>query len=124
MAETLLYVDDNLQRLEVMNARLRLLGYKVLTASNGVDALKLFTENYVDLAVVDYYMPGMSGDLVALEMKTIRPAVPVIIFSGVFTLAEMVIAYVDGFVSTSDDPDALIRKIAEVLKPRRSARAG
>lgn len=124
MAETLLYVDDNLQRLEVMNARLRLLGYKVLTTSNGVDALKLFTENYIDLAVVDYYMPGMSGDLVALEMKTIRPVVPVIIFSGVFTLAEMVIAYVDGFVSTSDDPDALIRKIAEVLKPRRSARAG
>ena len=124
MAETLLYVDDNLQRLEVMNARLRLLGYKVLTASNGVDALKLFTENYIDLAVVDYYMPGMNGDLVALEMKRVRPGVPVIIFSGVFTLAEMVIAYVDGFVSTSDDPDALIRKIAEVLKPRRSARAG
>jgi len=124
MAETLLYVDDNLQRLEVMNARLRLLGYKVLTASNGVDALKLFTENYVDLAVVDYYMPGMSGDLVALEMKTIRPNVPVIIFSGVFTLAEMVIAYVDGFVSTSDDPDALMKKISEILKPRRSAKAG
>jgi CheY-like chemotaxis protein len=124
MAETLLYVDDNLSRLEVMNARLGLLGYNVLVAANGADALKVFTQNYIDLAVVDYYMPGMSGDLVALEMKTIRPAVPVIIFSGVFTLAEMVIAYVDGFVSTSDDPDALIRKIAEVLKPRRSARAG
>lgn len=124
MAETLLYVDDNLQRLEVMNARLRLLGYKVLVAANGTDALKLFTENYIDLAVVDYYMPGMSGDLVALEMKTMRPTVPVIIFSGVFTLAEMVIAYVDGFVSTSDDPDALLKKIAEVLKPHRSARAG
>jgi len=124
MAETLLYVDDNLQRLEVMNARLRLLGYKVLTASNGTDALKLFTENYIDLAVVDYYMPGMNGDLVALEMKTLRPGVPVIIFSGVFTLAEMVIAYVDGFVSTSDDPDALVRKISEILEPRRTARAG
>lgn len=124
MAETLLYVDDNLQRLEVMNARLRLLGYNVLVAGNGADALKLFTEHYVDLAIVDYYMPGMSGDLVALEMKTIRPVVPVIIFSGAFTLAEMVIAYVDGFVSTSDDPDALLKKISEVLKPRRSARAG
>src|SRR5690242_264851 len=124
MAETLLYVDDNLLRLEVMNARLRLLGYKVLSASNGVDALKLFTENDVDLAVVDYYMPGMNGDLVALEMKTMRPTIPVIIFSGVFTLAEMVIAYVDGFVSTSDDPDALVKKIAEVLKPRPSAKAG
>lgn len=124
MAETLLYVDDNLQRLEVVDVRLRQLGYRTLVATNGVEALRLFTENHIDLAVVDYYMPGMSGDLVALEMKTIRPTIPVIIFSGAFTLAEMVIAYVDGFVSTSDDPDALMNKIAEVLKPRRSARAG
>lgn len=123
MAETLLYVDDNLSRLEVMRARLRQIGYEVFTAANGVDALKLFTENYVDLAVVDYYMPGMSGDLVAMEMKRIRPEIPVIIFSGAFTLSEMVVAFVDGFVSTSDEPDALVNKISEILEPRRSARA-
>ncbi|HWC15849.1 MAG TPA: response regulator [Terriglobales bacterium] len=123
MAETLLYVDDSLSRLEVMQIRLRQLGYEVLTAANGVDALKLFTEKYVDVAVVDYYMPGMSGDLVAMEMKSIRPAIPVIIFSGTFTLSEMVVAFVDGFVSTSDEPDALVNKISEILKPRRSARA-
>src|SRR5919108_4883654 len=119
MAETLLYVDDNLSRLEVMEARLRQLGYNVLTAVSGIDALKLFAENYVDLAIVDYYMPGMSGDLVAIEMKSIRPEIPVIIFSGTFTLSEMVIAFVDGFVSTSDEPDALVNKISEMLKPRR-----
>lgn len=123
MAETLLYVDDSLQRTEVIIARLKLLGYEVLTAANGMEALRLFSVHPVDLAVVDYYMPGMSGDLVAMEMKSLRPSVPVIIFSGAFTLSEMVIAFVDGFVSTSDEPDALINKISEVLNPRRSARA-
>jgi CheY-like chemotaxis protein len=123
MAETLLYVDDSLQRTEVITARLRLLGYEVLAAANGMEALKLFSAHPVDLAVVDYYMPGMSGDLVAMEMKSRRPSVPVIIFSGAFTLSEMVIAFVDGFVSTSDEPDSLIDKIGEVLKPSRSARA-
>jgi CheY-like chemotaxis protein len=123
MAEMLLYVDDSLQRTEVIIARLKLLGYEVLAAANGVEALNLFSAHPVDLAVVDYYMPGMGGDLVAMEMKSLRPSVPVIIFSGAFTLSEMVIAFVDGFVSTSDEPDALINKIAEVLKPRRSARA-
>lgn len=123
MAETLLYVDDSLQRTEVIFARLKLLGYEVLTAANGMEALRLFSVHPVDLAVVDYYMPGMSGDLVAMEMKSLRPSVPVIIFSGAFTLSEMVIAFVDGFVSTSDEPDALINKISEVLNPRRSARA-
>jgi OmpR family response regulator RpaB len=123
MGETLLFVDDNGLRLEVMTARLRLLGYQVLTASDGEEALALFTTNHVDLAIVDYYMPGMNGDLVAIEMKNRKRNVPVIIFSGVFTLSEMVIALVDGFVSTSDEPDALVDKISEVLAPLRKARA-
>lgn len=124
MAETLLYVDDNDLRLEVMTTRLRLLGYRVLSAGNGAEALTLFASNHIDLAVVDYYMPGMTGDMVAIEMKDQKPKVPVIIFSGVFTLSEMVIALVDGFVSTSDDPDSLLNKISEILAPRRKARAG
>jgi len=123
MAETLLYVDDDPLRLEALSARLRLMGYEVLTATNGAEALTLFANSHIDLAVVDYYMPGMCGDLVAIEMKNRRRNVPVIIFSGVFTLSEMVIALVDGFVSTSDDPDALLDKIAETLRPLRAARA-
>jgi OmpR family response regulator RpaB len=123
MGETLLFVDDNSLRLEVMTARLRLLGYHVLTASDGQEALAAFTTNHVDLAIVDYYMPGMNGDMVAIEMKNRKRNVPVIIFSGVFTLSEMVIALVDGFVSTSDEPDALVDKISEVLAPLRKDRA-
>ena len=123
MAETLLYVDDNSLRLEVMTTRLRLLGYNVLTAKDGVEALATFANNDVDLAVVDYYMPGMNGDMVAIEMKNRKRDVPVIIFSGVFTLSEMVIALVDGFVSASDEPDALVNKISEVLGPRRMRHA-
>ena len=123
MAETLLYVDDDAARREVVSARLRMLGYPVLTASNGEDALKIFSDSHIDLAVVDYYMPGMNGDLVTLAMKHQKPEVPVIIFSGTFTLCEMVLALVDGFVSTSDEPEALLNKISEVLNPRRPAQA-
>ena len=124
MAETLLYVDDNDLRLEVMTTRLRMLGYHVLSAGNGTDAIAVFQSNHIDLAVVDYYMPGMTGDMVAIEMKDRKPRVPVIIFSGVFTLSEMVIALVDGFVSTSDDAESLLNKISEVLAPRRKPLAG
>ena len=100
-----------------------MLGYRVLIASNGEDALKIFSNSHIDLAVVDYYMPGMNGDLVTLAMKHQKPEVPVIIFSGTFTLCEMVLALVDGFVSTSDEPEALLNKISEVLNPRRSQQA-
>ena len=124
MAETLLYVDDDARRREVMEERLRQLGYRVITASHGTDALDKFDAEVIHLAIVDYYMPGMCGDLVAMEMKSRKPTVPVIIFSGTFTLSEMVLAFVDGFISTSDEPAALVDKVAEVLAPRRAQRAG
>ena len=104
MPETLLYADDNALHREVMEARLLRLGYRVVTASSGLDALSKFAAEPIDLAIVDYYMP-------------------VIIFSGTFTLSEMVIAFVDGFISTSDEPEVLLNKIADVLAPQRSIRA-
>jgi len=118
-----LYVDDDSCRLQVLPARLELLGYEVLTANNGASALEIFKKRRVDLAVVDYYMPGMGGDIVTLEMKRIRPDVPVIIFSGTFTMRELVIAFVDAFISTADGTDSLISKIAEILRRRRLRRS-
>lgn len=123
MPETLLYVDDDARRREVMQERLRQVGYRVVTAVNGEEALAKFDVQQIDLAIVDYYMPEMCGDLVAWAMKTKKPEVPVIIFSGTFTLSEMVVAFVDGFISTSDEPNALLEKVAEVLTPRRKSRA-
>ena len=119
----LLYVDDDARRRDVMEERLRQKGYRVISAVNGDDALAKFESEAIDMAIVDYYMPGMCGDLVAMEMKSKKPQVPVIIFSGTFTLSEMVVALVDGFISTSDEPGALLDKVAEVLAPRRNSRA-
>lgn len=121
---TLLYVDDNQQRMQALMARFERLGYRVLAANDGDEALRIFARKRINLAVVDYYMHGMGGDLVALEMKKLRPQVPIIIFSGTFTLPEMVIALVDGFVFTGDEPDKLMHKIAELLpRSKRKRRA-
>jgi CheY-like chemotaxis protein len=112
---TLLCVDDDPARLEVLQARLTKMGYETVTARNGAGALELFSHKSFDLVIVDYYMLGMGGDTVALEMKRLRRDVPIIIFSGTFTLSEMVIALVDGFVFAGDGVDTLTNKILELL---------
>jgi len=116
-------VDDNSQRLQVVPARLGLLGHEVLTANDGGEALEIFANKHIDLAIIDYYMPGMGGDILALEMKRAKPHVPVIIFSGTFTMREMVIAFVDGFISTADGLDSLLLRIAELLPQRKARRS-
>jgi CheY-like chemotaxis protein len=123
MRNTVLYVDDNRDHLLVLEARLMRLGYDVLSAGSGAEALNIFASNQVDLAVVDYYMPGMNGDIVALEMKNLKPQVPIIMFSGTFSLPALVVAIVEGFVSTSYAPDALTQKIQELLYLRKAQKA-
>jgi DNA-binding NtrC family response regulator len=59
-------------------------GYKVLTAVNGADAVKIYAEHaaQIKLVILDLLMPGMSGDKAAMELKKINPEVKIILSSG------------------------------------------
>ncbi|MEP7705182.1 PAS domain S-box protein [Paraglaciecola sp. 25GB23A] len=83
-AETLLLVDDDELVLSVVKDMLEALGYPVLIAINGKEALKIYTRNINSIAAVilDLNMPEMSGKEVFEEMFKINPNVSVIISSG------------------------------------------
>ena len=117
MLPNILLVDDRREHLALVSALLERRGYCVLTALSGPAALTLFTIAPIDLVVLDYYMPGMDGGATAHELRRIRPEVPIIIFSGALTLPDRVMAMVDGFVSTSEEPRVLLRTIDTLLAP-------
>jgi CheY-like chemotaxis protein len=59
-------------------------GYSTVTAASGEEALRVLRQsNPVHLVILDYEMPGMRGDAVALEMRRLRPKLPIILFTGV-----------------------------------------
>ncbi len=58
---TLLTVDDNEMVLGVLSEYLAGQGYRVLTAGDGVEALRTLAEEHVDLMLLDVKMPGLSG---------------------------------------------------------------
>ena len=82
--ETILVVDDEATLRALLKRALSDVGYRVLTASNGSEAVEIFRmcSAQVGLVVLDMVMPGMSGKRTFEALREIRPDVRVFIASG------------------------------------------
>jgi len=92
----ILVVDDEALVCEAIKEALALDHHEVVTASGGEEALAAFQTAKFDLVVIDYLMPGMRGDKLAVAIKELAPQQPVIMltahgetlrFAGDFPLA-------------------------------------
>jgi two-component system cell cycle sensor histidine kinase/response regulator CckA len=81
---TILLVEDEPQIVAVARALLETLGFKVVEASNGIEALEQHLKNAAEIRVVvtDIGMPLMGGYELIAELKKRDPALPVIVSSG------------------------------------------
>ncbi len=82
--ETILIVDDNAQVRETSQEVLEDLGYKVLLAIDGLDAISMFKQhaNEIDLIIFDLVMPRMGGVKAAARILAISPKMKVIYATG------------------------------------------
>jgi signal transduction histidine kinase len=79
----ILLVDDDIAVRDVTGAMLRDLGYTVREAASGENALSLLDEELrIDLAVIDFAMPVMSGAELARHVHAKRPTLPVLFVTG------------------------------------------
>ncbi len=81
---TILVADDEPLVREVIKSILIEFGYKVILASNGIDAVNKFRENMdkIDLVLVDIVMPYKHGKAVHNEIKKMKPDVKILFMSG------------------------------------------
>ena len=114
----ILCVDDEWNGLEGRKMLLEEAGCKVLVASRGTDAMRLFASHPVDLVLLDYHMPGMNGDVVAEHMKSSQPDVPIALLSADDGLPESALRWVDVFVSKSESPANLLQTVEYLLALR------
>jgi CheY-like chemotaxis protein len=81
--ETILLVEDDEQVRRFALSQLKSLGYNVLQAHNGVEAMELIEGNErIDLLFTDVVMPGMSGRQLADSARRRRPGLKVLFTSG------------------------------------------
>ncbi len=118
--ETILLVDDEKVIVDVGKKMLESLGYKVLAARSGQDAVTIYEleQDAIDLVVLDMIMPYMSGKEVFDRLKKINPHVQVMLASG-YSLKGQARTIMDrgckGFIQKPFDTADLSRKIREVL---------
>jgi CheY-like chemotaxis protein len=112
---TILCIDDHWNGLIGRKMLLEKSGYEVLEASGGDEGLKLFRTRPVDAVVLDYQMPGMSGDVVAAKMKRINSQIPIMLLSAYGPLPKHKLSSVDSFLSKSQPPTILLSTLQQML---------
>jgi CheY-like chemotaxis protein len=117
---TLLVVDDEDLVLHVAANMLEKLGYTVLKARNGTEAVHVFDahKNQIKLVVLDIIMPDMGGGEVYDKIKTINPDVKVLLASGYSVdgqAIELLERGCDGFMQKPFTMEELSGKIEQIL---------
>ena len=81
---TILFVDDEPMNLDIGVKLLKSLGYSVLEANGGRDAIEVYKSNKdkIDMVILDMIMPEMGGSEAYDRMKEINPDVKVLLSSG------------------------------------------
>ncbi|VTT99410.1 hypothetical protein, partial : Putative uncharacterized protein OS=uncultured Desulfobacterium sp. GN=N47_I07050 PE=4 SV=1: PAS_4: HisKA: HATPase_c: Response_reg [Gemmataceae bacterium] len=119
-SETVLLVEDELAVRRLARAALEGVGYRVLEAGSGAEAVRIADQcaDPIDLLVTDVVMPGMGGVDVAAAVRARRPATPVLFVSG-YTDDDIVRYGLGGdgtaFLQKPFTPQSLARKVRAVL---------
>ncbi len=111
----ILCVDDEAVGLRVRSVLLERAGYRVLTALDGPSGLDLFAKEPVKLVILDYSMPGMTGDQVAGAMRQLKPDVPILLLSAYVGLPPEVASLVDMSMTKGEGPTVLLEKLEGLL---------
>jgi CheY-like chemotaxis protein len=118
--ETILLVDDETSIVDVCGEMLTTLGYNILPANNGRDALKIYEINKgaIDLVILDMIMPGLSGGETFDALQLMDPKVKVMLSTG-YIISDQVKKIMgkgcQGIIQKPFRMEELSRKIREIL---------
>jgi PAS domain S-box-containing protein len=115
--EHILFVDDEDFQADMGKRLLARLGYRVTARTDSLEALGLFrqTPDEFDLVITDMTMPAMTGDVLAAEIISIRPDIPVIVCTGYSERIDKEIIKKIGIKELAMKPLAM-KDIAEMIR--------
>jgi DNA-binding response OmpR family regulator len=116
--ETILLVDDDAALLEVTSIVLASEGYRVVTAEDGAEALRILGREGLDLVVLDIMLPRMSGFEVLKKMRE-HSDVPVVLLTAKSQSVDKVVGLelgADDYITKPFDTKELLARIKAILR--------
>jgi CheY-like chemotaxis protein len=120
-AGRVLLADDEDDVRSVVHAMLESLGYEVIEARDGLEAVEIFRRRTaeIDLVILDLVMPRLTGEAALQQMRRIAPAVPAILISGFDEsgrIREIVAAGFGAFLQKPFRRQDLGKQVGELLR--------
>lgn len=116
--ERILVVDDEASIRRILETRLSMIGYDVVTASDGEEALNVFHQEGPDLVVLDVMMPKLDGYGVCQELRK-ESDIPIIMLTALGDVADRITGLelgADDYVVKPFSPKELEARIRSVLR--------
>ena len=98
MAKTILIIEDEIAIQNILAEPLRVCGYEVVTASDGLEGINTFHAHHIDLILLDIMLPKINGYAVC-EMIRQEARTPIILLTALDTEADQI----KGFDLLADD---------------------
>lgn len=122
--DIVLIVDDVPENISFLHDALDEVGYTVLVATNGKDALQRAIKNQPHVILLDALMPGMDGFEVAkrLKLEFVTQHIPIIFMTGLTETEHVVKAYASGgadYVTKPIKPEEVLARIAAHMQNAR-----
>lgn len=122
--ELILLVDDESEIAELASAMLTDEGYRVILARDGFEALKIYQQIGIQIALVilDFFLPVMDGDAVFDELRALNPEVAVVLSSGFAEqskLGAMLAQGLKGFIPKPYTGEKLLEQVRSTIDAAR-----
>lgn len=119
MVQKILVADDELEIVRVVRGYLENAGYRVLTASNGRDALFIARDEKPDLVVLDLSMPEMDGLTLTRQIQVEQPGIAIIMLTARVEEMDRILGLelgADDYVTKPFSPRELVARVKAVLR--------
>ncbi|MBR1618212.1 response regulator transcription factor [bacterium] len=116
--QKILVVDDEASIRRILETRLKMAGYNVVTAEDGEEAVEVFNKTNPDIVILDVMMPKMDGYGVTREIRRVSD-VPIIILTALGDVSERITGLelgADDYVIKPFSPKELEARVKAVLR--------